>query len=94
MLHGVVVVVHEGGIEVYDLAGTNASKSCCEQLRKGGVAVTLHTSPSHCNQKILYILLCGRCCDTCNTQPGSGLSHPSLKILPCQGGSVGPCLKG
>ena len=49
ILHGVVVVVHERGVEVYDLAGTNASKSCCEQLRKRGIAVTLHTSPSHCN---------------------------------------------
>ena len=36
MPHGVVVVVHEGVVEVYDLAGTYASKSCCGQLRKGG----------------------------------------------------------
>ena len=51
MLHGVNVVVHEGGVEVYDLAGTNAPKSCCEQLRKGRVGFTLHTSPPHCNKK-------------------------------------------
>ena len=56
MLHGVVVVVREGGAEVYELAGTNASKSCREHLRRGGVRVTRHTRPSHCNQKnCLYI---------------------------------------
>ena len=56
VLHGVVVVVHEGRVEDYDLVPTNSSKSCCEQLRKGGVAATPHTSPSQCNQKgCLYI---------------------------------------
>ena len=51
LLNGVVVVV-----EVYHLAGDNASKSYCEQLRKGGVAVTLHTGSPQCNQKnCLYI---------------------------------------
>ena len=48
VLHGVVVAVHEGGVEV---TGTNVSKSTCEKLRKWGVVVTVHTSPSHCNQK-------------------------------------------
>ena len=51
MLDGVVVVVREGGVEVYVSAGANASKSCCDRLWKGGVVVTLHTSPSQCNTK-------------------------------------------
>ena len=56
MLHGIVVALHERGVEVYDLAGTNASKSTCAKLRVGGVAVALHTSPPHCNQSnCLYI---------------------------------------
>ena len=51
MLHGIVVAVHEGGVEFYDLIGTNASKSKCTRLREGGVAIAMHTSPSHCHQK-------------------------------------------
>ena len=51
MLHGILVPVHEGGVEVYGLANTNASKSTCAKLRAGGVAVALHTIPPHCNPK-------------------------------------------
>ena len=46
----------KGGVEVYDVAGNNVSKSTCERLRKVGVALSLHTSPSHWNQQnCLYI---------------------------------------
>ena len=48
----------QGGVEVYDLAGTYGSKSTCAKLRARGVAGALHTSLKHCNQKnCLYIAL-------------------------------------
>ena len=58
MLPAIVVAVHAGGVEVYDLAGTNASKSTCAKLCTGGAAAALHTSPPRCNQRnYLYIAL-------------------------------------
>ena len=70
-LHRVVFATHQGGVEVYDLAGTNASEFRGERLRKGGVAVTLHTSPSHCNQK--------RCLSIAVRVLGWHLQHPTRK---------------
>ena len=49
-LHGLVVAVHAGGVENFDLAGSNASRSACSKLRARGVQAALHTSPPHCNQ--------------------------------------------
>ena len=85
------------GVEVDDLAGTNASESCCNQLRKGGFEVTLHTSPSHCNQEnCLYIAV--RVLLWRMQHPTREWSKPPppppLEMMPCQGGSVGPWLTG
>ena len=55
-LHGPVAAVHAGGVEIFDLAGTNASKSVGAELRAGGVRVGLHTGPPHCNKtNCMYI---------------------------------------
>ena len=78
MLHGVVVVAHEGVVEVYDLASANASKSTCQKLRKGGVAFTLHTSPSHCNQKNCLYTAVRLLLWHLQHPTGYGLIHPSI----------------
>ena len=63
-------------------------------LRARGVAVAMHTSPLHCNQQIciyiaVWVLLWHLQHPTIEwrTPP-----PPPLKNLPCQGGSVRPCL--
>ena len=55
-LHGPLVAVHARGVEIFDMAGTNASRSIGAQLRAGGVRAGVHTSPPHCNEKnCMYI---------------------------------------
>ena len=68
-----------GGLEIFDLVGTNASKSIGAELRAKGVRVGVHTSPPHSNEKILCILQCGWWCDISNTPPQNGGARPPLK---------------
>ena len=75
MLHSMVVTVHKGGVEVYDVAGNNVSKSTCERLRKVGVQSACTPAPHTGINKIVYILQCRCCSGTCNTPRGSGLSY-------------------
>ena len=54
--HGLVAAVHAGGVENFDLAGTNACTSACAELRAGGIRAAPHTSPPHRNQRnLMYI---------------------------------------
>ena len=55
-LHRLVAAVYAGGVEFFDLAGTNASKSVGAELRARCVRVGVHTSPQQCNKKnCMYI---------------------------------------
>ena len=82
-LHGHVATVHAGGVEIFDLAGTNASRSACMKLCAWGVEAALHTPPPPpCNaiKKVVCILQCGWCCGTCNTPQWSGGTPPPQQI--------------
>ena len=54
MLHGIVVAVYARGVEVYDLAGTNASKSTCVKFR-GCCSYPTHQPPAlHSRKLFIY----------------------------------------
>ena len=76
MLHGIVVAVHAGGVEVYDLAGNNACKSLCAKVCARGVAIALRTCPPHCNQKNWLYIAVGLVPWLCNTPEQSGAKCP------------------
>ena len=57
-LHGPVAAVHAAGVQIFDLAGSNASRSVGAELRAGAFGVGLHTSAPHCTKKnCMYIAM-------------------------------------